>query len=115
MAVFDVSGLNRESYTVHKDPETGCSYVGIGIPDQTYESCRQAFYLKKQNEILKQNQSSSKTTPMPAPSVIVPQSGEPDPRMPIQFSGESLYLLGGVLIVGLLVGFLIKTLLNKGK
>lgn len=48
MAIFNVSCLN-----VKRDSETGCTYDCGG--SNTYEACRQSFYLKQQNEILKQN------------------------------------------------------------
>jgi hypothetical protein len=48
MSVFNVSCLE-----VKRDPETGCAY-NCG-ERQDYQSCRQAFFLKEQNEILKQD------------------------------------------------------------
>ena len=42
MAVFCIPRISR-------DPETGCIYDSCG--SNQYQSCRQAYYLKKQNEI----------------------------------------------------------------
>ncbi|MEA2088706.1 MAG: hypothetical protein U9O55_02610 [Patescibacteria group bacterium] len=57
MAIFNVSELNpkiREMKT-YSDPETGCySYND----QQAFESCKQTYYLKKQNEILSQQENN---------------------------------------------------------
>jgi CHASE3 domain sensor protein len=43
MAVFNVGSM------LNQDPETGCMGIGVEL-----ESCKQSFYLKQQNQILKQ-------------------------------------------------------------
>lgn len=64
MGVIDISFLNPDLRQEHKDTETGCIYFG-GNKDSVYEACRQSFYLKQQNEILKQNsQQQQATTPV---------------------------------------------------
>lgn len=105
MAVFNVSCLN-----VQRDPETGCAY-NCG-DRQDYQTCRQAFYLKQQNEILKQPRTTAAPTPTPS-TIVVPQVQMVDPVA----SGQPILgewgILGGVLIAGVLLGFLLKRFLTK--
>ncbi len=54
MSVFNTSFLRTCS--AKPDPETGCSLCGGG---DYYEECRQAFYLKQQNEILSHQASQN--------------------------------------------------------
>ena len=57
MPAFDFSGLNNKYSCVpieNPDPETGCRVCGDNAKND-YEQCRQTFYLKQQNEIIKQN------------------------------------------------------------
>lgn len=54
MAIIDFSGLSgTPQKQKHIDAETGCFYFG-GAKDSTYEACRQSYYAKQQNEILRQ-------------------------------------------------------------
>lgn len=111
MAVFNFSCFATQA---KQDPETGC-YHGGCTERSDYEACRQSFYLKQQNEILRQNQNQTKAAPTPTPSVIVPQSEGIDPGVSTQLPDESFYLLGVALIAGVLIGFLLKSLLSKRK
>lgn len=57
MSAFDFSGLNNKYSCVpikNPDPETGCRVCSDNAKND-YEQCRQTFYLKQQNEIIKQN------------------------------------------------------------
>ena len=56
MAIINVSELNPEirEMKTYSDSETGCySYDD----QQAFESCKQAYYLKEQNEILSQQEN----------------------------------------------------------
>lgn len=58
MPIFNVSELNPEirEMKIYSDSETGCySYDD----QQAFESCKQTYYLKKQNEILSQQGGDS--------------------------------------------------------
>lgn len=54
MAVFNVACFNPELRK--PDPETGC-VLGCGTRD-AYEACRQSYFLKQQNEILREEATS---------------------------------------------------------
>ena len=108
MAVFNVSCLN-----VTRDPETGCAHDCGG--SNTYQACRQVFYLKQQNEILKQNQI--KATPILTPFTTVEIGGNKpkDSSATTQISSDAFYIFGIALVVGVVIGFLLKSLLSKRK
>ncbi len=53
MPTYNLSCLN-----VQRDPETGCAY-DCG-ESHNYQQCRQAYYLKQQNQILKNGQTDTK-------------------------------------------------------
>ncbi len=60
MAQFDASFLSPNikvctPTSKQSDPETGCGPFCGDNQKIEYETCRQSFYLKQQNEILKQN------------------------------------------------------------
>lgn len=54
MAIFDVSFLNPKLRKTYSDSETGCNSYS---DQQAFESCKQTYYLKKQNELLGQQEN----------------------------------------------------------
>ena len=56
MAILNVSFLNPEMRKTYSDSETGCNSYS---DQQAFESCKQTYYLKKQNEILSQQENTS--------------------------------------------------------
>lgn len=65
MPTYNLSCLN-----VQRDPETGCAY-DCG-ESHNYQQCRQAYYLKQQNLILKNGQTDTK---------VATATNTPDPRI----------------------------------
>lgn len=105
MAVINASCLN-----VQRDPETGCAYDCGG--SNTYQSCRQAFYLKQQNEILRENQNQAQTTPTPVQSSVAEIKNNESAES-IQVSSDTFYLIGATLLVGIVIGFILARILKK--
>lgn len=58
MPIFNLSQLHCSRIT---DPETGCSTCN-GQNDPGYQACRQSFFLKQQNALLKNIQATTPTS-----------------------------------------------------
>lgn len=110
LAIILMAVINASCLNVQRDPETGCAYDCGG--SNTYQACRQAFYLKQQNEILKESQNQVRTTPTPS-SIVEIKSDRSGEDNAIQISGNTFYLLGAALAVGVLIGFILTHVLKK--
>ncbi len=53
-----MSPLTERALRTIKDPETGCASYDV----QAFQECRQAYFLKQQNQILQKNQQTVSNT-----------------------------------------------------